>query len=179
MKIKIFGLLLGLLFLVTLPLQAQKPQTEGPPKAELFAGFSYVNADFDILGRQNFVGWETTVSGNLTKGFSLVADFGGQYASILTVNVQVYEALFGPRFTNRTKKVTAFSHTLAGIAHTRAVGVSSSDFALIIGGGLDVNVSDHIAIRVLQIDWAQVFSEGEKTDNARFAFGVVFKFGGR
>ena len=53
------------------------------------------------------------------------------------------------------------------------------------GGGLDVRVSDHIALRVFQIDYNPVFVRsravngidinGQRLDNIRFSVGIVFK----
>ena len=183
---KITGLLLGFVFLVGLPLQAQKAQVEGSPKAEIFGGFSYLNFDFPTvegisLGRQNFVGWQSSVSANITKSFALATEFSGQYGNIVTIPIQGYGFLFGPRFTNRREKLTVFSHLLVGVAHTRALGISGTNFATATGVGLDVNVSDRVAIRVFQVDYAPIydFNEGMTFHNMRAAFGVVFKFGGK
>lgn len=111
--------------------------------------------------------------------------------------------LGGPqvRFTNSTR-VTPFVRALAGVQNNRLeteltggttstnFDVSSTDFALALGGGLDVRVSDRVAIRAFQIDYNPVFVgdqtvdvpdlgrqtfEGERTDNVRFSIGVVFK----
>ena len=181
---KIIGLLLGVILLAGLPLQAQEPKAQGPPKAEIFGGFSFVSIGVGselgpILGRQNFPGWQTSISGNITKGIGLVANFTGQYGTVLTIPVQVYEASFGPRFMNRREKFTGFSHALVGFAQGRGLGISESSPIFTVGGGVDINVSDYIAVRAVQIDWIQEFSEGETANHFRVAFGIVFKLGGK
>ena len=82
---------------------------------------------------------------------------------------------------------------LAGVAQTHARlevpslnssdTASSTDFALAIGGGVDVRVNDRIALRVFQADYNPIFLSDSnelgfgntRADNVRFSFGVVFK----
>jgi len=82
---------------------------------------------------------------------------------------------------------------LAGVGNTRSrlevpslnvrETLSSTDFALALGGGVDVRVSERVALRVFQFDYNPIFlsSNNElgfgntRADNVRFSFGVVFK----
>lgn len=76
---------------------------------------------------------------------------------------------------------------------TSSFRVGSTDFAASVGGGFDVRLSDHAKLRLLQVDYAPVFLrdrtvdvlgnngvitptdlEGQRQDNLRFSFGVVF-----
>jgi hypothetical protein len=65
-----------------------------------------------------------------------------------------------------------------------------TSFAMAIGGGLDLNVSEHVDIRLFQVEWIPVFTKdrqivgsdgtryallGQRRDDWRFAVGVVFK----
>ena len=46
---------------------------------------------------------------------------------------------------------------------------------LLIGGGLDVGVSKHMALRVFQSDWVHHFGD-DGFDMFRLSFGVVGRF---
>jgi hypothetical protein len=55
--------------------------------------------------------------------------------------------------------------------------VSSNGFALMAGGGVDLNFSEHLAFRAAQADWMLVHgSGGTSSKNARISTGIVFKF---
>jgi opacity protein-like surface antigen len=109
----------------------------------------------------------------------------------------------------RSGRLQPFARFLAGAAHTRfdvtselslLVGnvtnsfkTGTTDFALTAGGGLDWRLSDHLKLRVIQVDYAPVFLRdqsintltaagalqpftlnGQRMDNVRFGFGIVF-----
>ncbi len=170
-------LLLGLVLLSTSQATAQDY-----PKGEIFGGFSVANLDANG-DREGLYGWQTSVSGNFHRNAGFTADLGGQYRSIAGISLQTYEFLFGPRFTARTERVTGFVHTLVGVALARAsfLGVSESatGFALGFGGGMDVNASDRVAIRIFQVDYIPTrFSGVWRTKDFRIGAGVVIKWGG-
>jgi hypothetical protein len=71
--------------------------------------------------------------------------------------------------------------------------VSRTDFAMAIGGGLDIRVNERFKVRAIQFDYSPVFLgdrtvtilslanvlrpvqlSGKRQDNIRFSFGVVF-----
>jgi len=149
------------IFLACLPAAAQDT-----PTVEVFGGYSWAGG--------NFHGWNTSVTGNLTKSFGLVADFSGHYGF-----------LFGPRFSHRGKRLTPFAYALFGVTrfHESATisGQRLSDadtgFSSALGGGLDVKVSKHVAIRAFQIDYFRPNFFGEAHNRGRLAFGIVFCFG--
>ena len=167
MKNLLFGLTIALLLVV--PVQGQSSYPDG----ELFGGFSYLKSD-DV----NFLGWQANVSGNVTRHFGVVLDLGGQYKNIAGLKVQAYQLLIGPRFIARGEKVTGFVHTLAGYEQFRARGTSTG-IALALGGGMDVNMNDRIAIRVFQIDVIPTRFSGGWSSDIRVGAGVVFKWGHR
>ncbi|MCP9494683.1 MAG: porin family protein [Pyrinomonadaceae bacterium MAG19_C2-C3] len=165
---------------------------------------------------ENLNGFNVAATGYLTERFGITGDISGHFrnddfsSSIggTTTNFEAksraFNFLAGPqyRFTNSTR-VTPFVRALAGVQNRRVefdvegtntpdlfdFDESATDFALAIGGGLDVRVSDRVAIRAFQIDYNPVFErdrtitaggftdtfEGQRVDNARFSIGVVFK----
>ena len=166
-----------LLLLLSLPAIAQET-----PKAEVFGGYSYAGG--------NFHGWNASVTGNVNKWFGVTADFSGHYGGSIDEDgfderQRVHSYLFGPRFSARKKRVTAFAHTLAGGSRlkTELTGFgqrfifTDTSFALVAGGGLDIKVNDHVAIRAIQIDYLRTGFFNETQNKGRIAFGVVFRFG--
>ena len=144
------------------------------PKVEVFGGFSYLNAD--LITRQNLFGWQVSVSGNVKANIGIVVDAGGQYKSVLGIGISFYELLLGPRFMVRSERVTGFVHALAGHRYVFVPGDIDSAVALGFGGGMDVSVSDSIAIRVFQLDYMPNHSGGMWRHDARFGSGIVFKW---
>ncbi len=69
--------------------------------------------------------------------------------------------------------------TVPGTFGTLTPPNSETDFAFVLGGGLDVKVSKHFAIRAGQFDYELVNSSGGGHQNYfRFSAGVGFGFGG-
>ena len=166
--------LVGLIVLTVVPAFAQEY-----PKAEIFGGFSLLNTDLDGE-RENGYGWQTSIAGNFHKNVGFVADFGGQYGKFFFIPWSTYEIGFGPRFYVRGDKTTGFVHALFGAYHARALGESETDFGMSFGGGMDVNVTNRVAVRVVQFDWFIYRAEDLwRKKDIRLGFGVVFKAGGR
>ncbi len=92
------------------------------PKTEFFGGFSYRSADAGT--RENFFGWQASISDNFHENIGIVVDVGGQYKSFpfpgsIDLTVQSYNFLVGPRFTARGERVTGFVHALVGYRYVR------------------------------------------------------------
>lgn len=191
------------------------------PKAEVFGGFSIsstpvVSLDpttfFPTSARNSFMGWQGSANYNLTHHLAIVGDFGGQYKSVTSVAAHQYQFLFGPRIIFRGSRVTPFLHALFGemrspfavVPSTTVLGittpaatVSGSGFGMGLGGGLDINVSDRLALRVPQFDWMLMHVSngtvtvpgvgsvtvpgvgGWSTSQVRIGIGLVIKAGGK
>ena len=193
--------------LATMPALAQET-----PKAEVFGGYSYMrlnpgtSAGTSDTGA-NLNGWNASVTGNFNNWLGVAADFSGHYGSPSISGVQAdtktHLFLFGPRVSFRKNaRVTPFVHTLFGAARLRGSAAlltdSQSAFAMALGGGVDVKLTEHAAVRLVQADY--VLSRFEEASiacianpllppcplpdratqqNARLSFGVVFRFGQR
>ena len=171
----------GLLLLLTALLAVPAMGQDEYPKAEIFGGFSYLNADTTDLGieRQDALGFQASVAGNFHKNIGIVGDFGGQFKSVEGVSLHTYEYLFGPQFTYRPEKANVFVHGLFGGASIGAEGVSFNGYALGIGGGVDVKISDHLAFRVMQVDYIPTHILEAWQSNFRLGVGIVFLAGGK
>ncbi len=149
-------------------------QDDDYPKVEVFGGFSYLNADLGT--RENFFGFQGSVSGNVKENIGIVIDVGGQYKSVLGIGISYYELSLGPRFMVRGERVTAFVHALLGNRYIFVPGDIDSAFVLGFGGGMDVSASDSIGIRVFQFDYMPNNSRSMWRHDVRFGSGIVYKW---
>jgi hypothetical protein len=184
--------LLGLCLILLVPLTAVAQ--EEFPRAEVFGGYSYFRANPDEF---NLHGWNASVAGNLTSWFGVEGDFSGHYGSpsvygfgIPMVDISSHTFMGGPKLTYRSGAVAPFAHFLVGAARaaTGAYGLTVSDTALAaaVGGGIDINLNERIAIRAIQADYLMTrFQTGpailfsgldNRQDNFRLSAGIVFRF---
>ena len=174
-------LLLGSLLLLSLTAAAQDN-----PKAEASFGYSYVRANPNTSGVPSFnlQGGSASLAYNPSDRFGIVGDFGGYHVGSIsgtTVNSNLYTYLFGPRFSLRGK-VTPYAQALFGGAHITggALASSQNSFAMTVGGGVDVKVTDHVAIRLGQAEYLMTrFREiGPRVtqNNLRLSTGIVFRW---
>ena len=151
-------------------------------------------------GSQTLMGVNGSVTRHIRSGFGITGDFSWHTKKISDPNplggtidttITVYNILGGAQFKfRRNGRVSPFLHALAGVAHTKvklsATGLTSdsdatTDFAMALGGGVDVRVNDRIAIRAIQADYNPIFLRGPAlgfdgpANNLRFSFGVVFR----
>jgi outer membrane protein OmpA-like peptidoglycan-associated protein len=184
------------------------------PKVEWFLGYSFWRAVPTSFGnRMGYLhGGSTSIAYNLNRYVGLVADFGGYDNNRLTLfnpngtvtvhsDGSAYTYAFGPRFSyRRYERFTPFVEALFGGAHASSVTISGctgtpactplgSDnaFITLLGGGVDVKVSRHIALRLIDADFLLThFRNPISTDglergwqkNVRLSTGAVFRFGG-
>jgi opacity protein-like surface antigen len=181
----------AMLFIAAIPARAQDTY----PVAEIFGGYSYLSVDtgapidpdiddfFD--NRVGFHGVGFSVAGNFSRNFGIVGDFSYNRKkedlgfTELTVSETFF--LFGPRVYARGNSVTGFAHALVGGVRSKTNASDFGDFgsttnlALGFGGGVDVNVSDSIGIRLFQLDYLPVRADGEWFHNLRAQVGITFK----
>lgn len=185
----------------TLALAAAIPaRAQEFPRVEAFAGFSYANVGLgpqaNLFGpvSKNYYGLHLGLNFNPYRNFSLVlTDLGMQsrgstiHPIIRKTNNDVFtsQALFGPQFTIRTPKANFFAHSLVGVTNARLVESNSSGsidlvrkthLALGFGGGVDLNVSPRLAVRLFQADYVPTRSAGKWQNDFRVSTGVVFRF---
>lgn len=147
------------------------------PKAEIFAGFSFMRLDdegasallpTDVSLKRWYPGWNAELQINANRWFGIVADFSGHYGTPLSgtgvagldiPSVHFYNFLFGPVVTYRGERFQPFVHALFGVNRASVSdsvftpgGGSDSAFAIALGGGLDVKLSRHVAFRLIQMD---------------------------
>jgi outer membrane protein OmpA-like peptidoglycan-associated protein/opacity protein-like surface antigen len=181
------------------------------PKAEIFVGYSYLQAVPKLADGNRLVwmnGGSASVAFNMNRYLGIVGDVGDytnseirfQGASGATVDVNdadggVISYLFGPRLSFRHDRVTPFVQALFGGAHASEVTLShcalnctllptQNTFAWTGGGGLDVRVHRHFAIRIFQAEYLMTRFQDYSTGNTasqndmRLSAGLVFRIGG-
>ncbi len=150
---------------------------------------------------------------NFTRHWGLVGDIGGFDDSEVRINSThtspsvvvnssgtVYTYLFGPRYSFRNNsRVTPFVQALFGGVHASEVTLDSksgctgvgciplpseNSFAMTAGGGLDIRLNHHFALRLIQAEYMMTRFEDHSTgasamqNDMRLSSGIVFRFGG-
>jgi hypothetical protein len=181
------------------------------PRFELFLGYSYVRA-VPTLAVGNRVVWmnggSASIAYNFNRYLGIVADVGDytnskiQFTGAYNATIDVNEAnggvlsyLFGPRLSFRHERYTPFVQALFGGVHASEVDIADCTFsctllpeenvfALTAGGGLDIKVRRHFAIRIIQAEYMMTRFENYDTgttamqNDMRLSSGIVFGFGG-
>ncbi len=180
---------------------ALSQQQENPPKADLFAGYQWLNPGGNIPGGPDGAGGvlpfklPSMSSGfglafgyNFHPNFALEGDFGANYKD--GNDFSTYSV--GPRFTYRGEGVNLFVHTLLGANHLNLANLPSrTGIGAILGGGIDIPIVKQFSIRLIEADyqWArQNFAKEVPVsqpdlrrasyEGVRLRSGVVFNFGG-
>jgi len=185
-------MLAAMLFIAAIPAHAQGNY----PVAEIFGGYSYLSFDtgagFDddiddfFDNREGFHGIGLNGAFNLSKHFGIAADFSYHRKTndigFTDLKTNKYYFLFGPRFSARSDSVTGFAHALVGGTRTTLTSEefqgnldSRTDFALGFGGGVDVKITDGIGLRIFQIDYIPVRTDGEWFHDLRAQVGITFR----
>lgn len=164
------------------------------PIAEVFGGYSYVRvkalSDWNT-DDMNTNGWDASITINGNNWIGFVADFSGNYGTLMYkdvngwADVSIHSIMFGPKITIYRGKISPFVHGLFGYARLKSKEAgdeyTENDFAMALGGGVDVNLSKMISVRPVQVDYFGVkdgFS-GDFIKNFRYSAGIVLKLGSR
>ena len=181
-------------------------QDQPAPKWELFGGYSFVYPGADVHGllpggvlpvasrvESNPRGAGASLTYDFNRWFGLTGDISGEWGSGETeVNNRIDDGEFfnlsgGPKITFRHHYFSPFLEALVG-GHrlTSEVFRRDDEVGFMTGGGLDVNLNRHFALRLIRADY--LFSNHQygpasvvpATDvrGVRLQSGVVFMFGG-
>ena len=184
-------LLYFLVLMVTASIHVSAQET---PLLEAYGGASILSSrgrgDVAAVERLQTVGWHASITGNLRPWLSAVADLAGQSKGLQDIGFRDssgrrYQFLFGPELALRSDRTKLFGHALLGTTQGNYIrdsggygfGNTKTDGLLMgFGGGLDLNVSRHIAARVIQFDWlpSRIGEVWSKND-LRFGYGVVIR----
>jgi opacity protein-like surface antigen len=178
-------------------------------KIEVTGDYSYFRLNPglpSVWNSQNLNGGGAQGAFYFKSWLALAADFQGygsftqcpksssEFVGCASGNLFTYT--FGPQVKYRAGKFEPFAEVLLGGAHSnfyanacnKDTGIcgsrspSNNAFALAIGGGVDIAVSEHIAIRLVDADYELTrfgnnFTGGNNSQsNFRFQTGVQFRF---
>jgi hypothetical protein len=160
------------------------------PAVELFGGYALAHQK----DAANLNGWHAQAAFNLSESFGLVADVSGHrmgdsdvvgLAGLSDVRLISYTA--GPRAYNKTsfEPLSLFVHALFG--QSRLVGQvpigggltqeeTTRPFTMTLGGGLDVELAEHVSLRLVEIDYRLLRIESSNSSGVRVSTGVTFGF---
>jgi hypothetical protein len=137
-------------------------------RVEIFGGYQFTHLQPSF----NASGWNLSLTGNFKHILGITGDFSGAYKG----NVHVLTYTVGPVLTARLPVVQPFVHALFGGA-TASDGTSTSGFAMMVGGGIDVGLRKGIGFRIVQADWLSTnFESTTRNRNVRASAGIVLKF---
>ncbi len=168
-------ILVSLIFVLGVPVRAQDY-----PKAEVFGGYQYVRLN---PGGTNCQGFGGSAAANLNDWFGVVGDFG--YCKVTGLpsgtSAHAINYLFGPRVTYRSRgPLTPFAHALFGGQHFAVTGGGTANaFAMALGAGADYKMTEHVALRLIQVDYLYTHFGGTRQNNARIEAGIIYRWGGR
>jgi len=176
--------------------EKQKPQ-QITPKFELAGGYTYRSFYPPNAARFGMNGWNATFEYTWKHWISIVGDGTGTYKDRgLNGKTSIYTFLAGPRiypFGHRHRLIP-FGGFLLGAGHETldipAQGgfpqksSSSTAYAWEAGGGLDVRVTRHWAVRVIDLEFEKTrFTDftnvvaNPSESNRRVTVGIVFRWG--
>jgi len=129
----------------------------------------------------------------------IVTPHGTIPAGSFTSNGNQFTWMFGPVIRIPAHKVTLFGEVLFGGSNTNAYGSlekaidnaggtiqvtgTQHPFTMVAGGGLDINVSKVVALRLAEVDYvltrySNPLTNTNNQNNFRYLAGIIFKFGG-
>lgn len=178
---------------------------------EATANYSFVlyNPAKSLAGSRYLNGGGGSLGVNFGEYFMLKGEFQGYGTTTFTYRVpktansnggtfqsqgNMFTYMFGPQVTFPLNNKRIFAEGLFGGANTNAyanlfkaasvTGLSASNngFAMALGGGFDIAITDHVAVRPIQLDyfltryqWNPIGINNQS--NFRYQAGVVFAFG--
>jgi hypothetical protein len=154
--------------------------------------YSYVHASSPNTAFGDVLqGGSVSVAYKFHWHWGVAGDFGGYVYTGLnpgsTAELTTY--MVGPRYTvGSSNRFSPFVQVLAGgsrlTAHFGSSEGAENGFAMAVGGGVDVRVGHHIAVRVLQAEYLMTrfwyANTGDENQNTlRLSAGIVFRLGVR
>ena len=166
---------------------------DGPAPLELTLAYSTVRANAPPGGCDCFwmQGGKVEANAHLYRGWSGVAELAGQHASNIDVahnDLSLVSYLFGPRYSyDSSRRWTPFAQALVGGVHgfdaffpsQDESGTAADAFAMSAGGGLNLDLNRHFAVRVFQADYFFTHlpnNQGDRQNNLRLSAGITLRF---
>src|SRR6266478_8885162 len=207
-----FGILMSIVLSLPIVLVAQSggaraAGSEYGTRATVFGGYSYLRNNTN-----GFNGWEGQGTFNFNRYLGVTAYVSAASLTPFSFSALGFSAgtyqhlnnyLLGPTVTASLGRSAVFAHALFGEAHSSlgaGVGIpiiggiatditSANAFAMAFGGGIDIGLTRHLAIRAVQVDYLRTqfsasdalttglsSSLGNRQNSFRYSTGMVFRF---
>jgi len=202
---RVFTMLAAMMAVLCMFAGLAAAQDPPAPKWELFGGYSFFQPGADVHGQlpgalfplssrleANPRGAGVSATYNFNRWFGLTLDASSHWGSgestfARRIDDAAFSNLsFGPKITFRTHRFSPFVEVLVGDHRLTPDGFHDIDkLGLMFGGGLDINLSRHVALRLIRADF--VYSNYRfgppgltSTDirGLRAQTGLNFMFGG-
>lgn len=154
-----------------------------------FGNFLGIKGDFQGYGSTQ---WTTTV------GTRIVTPAGTIPAGTYKSNANMFTYMFGPVVGFHMKKLNVYGEVLFGGSNSNGYADLTNSiiagggtikgsgtqhpFTMAFGGGLDLNLTKNVALRLGELDWiltryTNPITDTNNQNNFRYQGGIVFKFG--
>ncbi len=195
-----YFLLLAVPLLMTAGLKAQAPAAASTSDhREVDLAVTYTAQHSNLVSNPTFwqQGGSVELSTQTYHGLGIAANITGTEvgsAANSGVGLDMLTTTFGPRYTwykptgaARKRSLAAFGQGLIGEAHgwnsyfpsTSGSQTSYNSFAVQVGGGVDIDLSRHFAVRAIQADWLRTQFPNSTTNvqnSFHLAAGIVLRF---
>jgi hypothetical protein len=179
-------------------ISAGAQQVETAPRyapLEISFNYSYArsNAAPGQCGCFNMNGGSSEVAFHAFRALSVVADLTGERAANIGAGagdgLSLVAFTVGPRFSHRFSggRFTPFVQGLVGAAHgfdglfpssSGSLAGAATSRAVLAGGGLDLTINRHLAIRAIQADYLRTQlpnGQGNQQNLLRVSAGIVLR----
>jgi hypothetical protein len=151
------------------------------PFAESFVGYSYAGGQ----GSSAVTGWNGAEMFTIKKYMGLLIDGSGHYRTTADPGIGIvglHHLLVGPQFTLRKRALNPFARLLAGAtwAGSGYNGLhSQTALSWGFGGGIDLNLRNSLALRLVQGDYIQMRFHDRPQSQMRISSGIALRLGRR
>ena len=171
---------------------------------ETFIGYSHLSFEPDTqIDSTGLNGFEGSLSGYVNDWLGMTGDisyFRGStalnppLAGTSNVDLELWNYLFGPQIrVVRKERFSGMVRVLFGMSSGDAdpdtfqledgtslrLAIKEDKFAMSIGGGLDININEQLAWRVIQPEYFMTSFAGGRQGNFRFSTGLIYRFSRR
>jgi hypothetical protein len=172
----------------------QKTPSEQPATTSFEIAITYDASRTNVINGNSFwmQGGSVQMHGQFWHGLGVVADVAALHTNSMNtsgVGLDLVTATFGPRYTwsPRSARYCLFGQALAGEANginSIFPGISqatsaANGLAVQLGGGMDLNLERHLAVRVFEADWLRTQLPNSTTsvqNSLRLGAGIVLLF---
>jgi opacity protein-like surface antigen len=153
-------------------------------RIEVFGGYSYERLqNTGSVTNLNLNGWNAALTFK-HHWIGVTGDLSGLYGSTTVAGISLHQRqhnfLAGPQVSMHLWKLDPFAHALFGVSRLRqesgAASSTVTPFAYALGGGLDLGVWPHLAIRLGQVDYFRTNFGHDSQNNVRISVGAVAHF---